>query len=436
MSTIRSAIAPTAARWRAAAAGLWIAAAAALWIAAPAHADGRVVCEIDRCRTVEIDPDVVFETLRGDEEFSYSTVRVVIDDILEVSGLVPNFQILSTPEVDNAAAMIDNDVRFLAYNPSWLRQYEGRTDAKWFLYAVMAHEIGHHLQGHTILDEGSRPPTELEADEYAGFILAGLGATRAQATALWRTFDTRGSATHPPRDARVAAVTRGYDRYVDLRGPRPASDAGDADPLADPVAGRIADPLEPPQEGDGPIVVAGRASGPGDKGGASPAPSGARERPQRMGEICEAIDLPGAGGARACVSSARGPVGGASFGIAHLFDGDWDTAWAEGVVGDGAGSVLSMEFAEPRTVTGLTFVNGVAASETSFLRNARIRELRVTASNGSVWTVETLDARGEQAAATDLFPAVTWIEAEVTKVYRGTRHPDLGVTEWRFDLAP
>ena len=36
---------------------------------------------------------------------------------------------------------------------------------------LLAHEVGHHLNGHTIHRGGSTPELELEADEFAGFIL-------------------------------------------------------------------------------------------------------------------------------------------------------------------------------------------------------------------------------------------------------------------------
>ena len=391
---------------------------AALLGLAPAAWAETVVCDMDDCTTLQADPDVVLE-FGHDDEFSYDKVIAVIDDILGVSGLTANFQLWSTREVDNAAALIDGEVRYLAYNPDWLREYQGRGDAQWILYAIMAHEIGHHLQGHTLIPGGSRPPTELEADEYAGFTLAGLGATEDQALALWRTFSRRGSSTHPPRDERLAAVKKGYDSFFARRGtPRPPVDV-DVDEGGQDV---VISSLPPRRDEDRP----------------APADSGVRERTSRQGEICEGFVFEGYPSspveANTCVSSARSAVDGNSFGPEHLFDGDWDTAWAEGVAGDGVGSAISMEFPEPRAVRGIVIVNGFIASQQDFIRNGRIREVRITASNGSTWTVDLLDTDEEQYAETDLFPSVSWIEAEVTAVYPGSRYPDLAVTEWRFDF--
>ncbi|WP_050605076.1 hypothetical protein [Ruegeria sp. 6PALISEP08] len=145
--------------------------------------------------------------------------------------MVPNYQVVETDEVGNAAAVIIDGERYLAFNPEWLAQYEADPNARWQLYGVMAHEVGHHLQGHTITGTGSRPPTELEADEYAGFILAALGANLEEAQSLWATLPAEGSVTHQPQHQRLAAVERGWLRR---KGQPPAT----ATPAAQPPAGR------------------------------------------------------------------------------------------------------------------------------------------------------------------------------------------------------
>lgn len=48
---------------------------------------------------------------------------------------------------------------------------------------VMAQEVGHHLPGHTITAQGSRPAMELEADDFSGFVLGRFGASLADAQA-------------------------------------------------------------------------------------------------------------------------------------------------------------------------------------------------------------------------------------------------------------
>lgn len=75
----------------------------------------------------------------------------------------------------------------------------------------MAHEIGHHLSGHTIQPGGSQPPTELEADKFSGYVLYKMGAVLADAQKAMNTLvpETDGK-THPGRGKRIAAIEDGW----------------------------------------------------------------------------------------------------------------------------------------------------------------------------------------------------------------------------------
>jgi hypothetical protein len=79
--------------------------------------------------------------------------------------------------------------------------------------------VGHHLQGHTLQAGGSRPPTELEADRYSGYVLFRMGATLDQSQAAMRALGSdTGSATHPDRSSRLAAITNGWVAACELAG--------------------------------------------------------------------------------------------------------------------------------------------------------------------------------------------------------------------------
>jgi len=75
---------------------------------------------------------------------------------------------------------------------------------------IMAHEVGHHLNGHTLVEGGSRPMLELQADKFAGHAVKRVGGTLDQALAAYQMMSAEGTETHPPRSARLEAVTRGW----------------------------------------------------------------------------------------------------------------------------------------------------------------------------------------------------------------------------------
>ena len=78
---------------------------------------------------------------------------------------------------------------------------------------MLAHEVGHHLNGHTIRRSGSKPRLELEADEFAGFVLYKLGATLEQSQEVMKYIaGAKPSKTHPARDARMIAIYKGWSK--------------------------------------------------------------------------------------------------------------------------------------------------------------------------------------------------------------------------------
>jgi hypothetical protein len=75
----------------------------------------------------------------------------------------------------------------------------------------MAHEIAHHLSGHTIVPGGSRPEIELEADKFSGYVLQKMGAPLADAQRMILVVGSaHASATHPARDQRAEAIRQGW----------------------------------------------------------------------------------------------------------------------------------------------------------------------------------------------------------------------------------
>lgn len=141
-----------------------------------------------------------------------------VGEIMSASGLVPNFKLL-TGNVPNASAFVQDGERVIVYSKAWMDDLGRSVPSKWTIYAVLAHEIGHHLNGDTMPRAGSYADRdaaanhgqELAADYFAGFVLAKLGASLDEATSAVRKYAGAESRSHPGRERRIAEHTRGWN---------------------------------------------------------------------------------------------------------------------------------------------------------------------------------------------------------------------------------
>lgn len=135
----------------------------------------------------------------------------VVDRILKPIGLLRNFNVMECPDTRNCFATVVQGQRFIIYDGAFMQRIEEQTDTDWSAISIMAHEIGHHLQGHTIDGKGARPQKEIEADKFSGFVLHQLGASLEESFAAIRALGSEHpTATHPARAARLEAIRKGW----------------------------------------------------------------------------------------------------------------------------------------------------------------------------------------------------------------------------------
>jgi hypothetical protein len=138
--------------------------------------------------------------------------KEIIQQIIDVVGLKPSFEVMAA-KIDNAAAVIYGGKRYILYNPDFFTALTKSTGTKWAAISVLAHEIGHHLDGHTLSQIGSEPQSELEADEFSGFVLRKMGAPLADAQAAMKIAAVqRETKTHPAQNARLVAIANGWNK--------------------------------------------------------------------------------------------------------------------------------------------------------------------------------------------------------------------------------
>jgi hypothetical protein len=146
-----------------------------------------------------------------------------LDRILSVVGLSKNFVLSPCSDINNAVAVSYKGVRYILYDTEFMSMLSSNT-SNWTNLFILAHEVGHHVNGHSldlVLYAGDivnapelekKRQQELEADEFAGFVLAKLGASLSQTTSsvskLSNEDDTY--STHPKRDKRVNAIRKGF----------------------------------------------------------------------------------------------------------------------------------------------------------------------------------------------------------------------------------
>ncbi len=140
------------------------------------------------------------------------TTEQMLQEIIDVTGLTPDFE-LKAADVLNLEASVSHRKRYILYNPTYINWLNRLTGDKWAAMTLLAHEVGHHFNGHTMGRKGNRLDFELEADEFAGFILNKLGATLQQAQQVMRYVARKvDSDTHPAQASRLLAIEKGWNK--------------------------------------------------------------------------------------------------------------------------------------------------------------------------------------------------------------------------------
>lgn len=132
-----------------------------------------------------------------------------------------------------------------------------------------------------------------------------------------------------------------------------------------------------------------------------------------------------------CVSSQLKSGKGDSYGVGALLDGRSETAWCEGVKGDGIGETVTVRFEAASPLKGLTIHNGDARSKDRYQRNNRVRVLDLTLISYDErepprsMNVVLRDTPGEQRVRLPWeVPDPRFLELTIAEVYPGARFND------------
>ena len=151
-----------------------------------------------------------------------STNQKAIDNILKTIGISnANFITKSCKDIYNAIAYYDsyNKIRYIAVDEKFVYNLNPK-NYQWTSIFVLAHEIAHHLNGHTIMyvkNNKELRQQELDCDKFAGFVIRKLGGSienlKKAVKSIPHPKDDTG--THPINEKRLASALDGYRMEVE-----------------------------------------------------------------------------------------------------------------------------------------------------------------------------------------------------------------------------
>ena len=159
------------------------------------------------------------------EDFSSDIFAAeVVEKILSVVGIPRNFILQSCDNINNCFATTKLGKRYIVYDRKFLNDISKNIGSNWSNISILAHEIGHHLSGHTVdqlvydnnlndnfsVEESHKH--ELEADEFSGFIIAKLGGRISDATSIFSRIPNHedSNSSHPTSSKRIEAIKKGF----------------------------------------------------------------------------------------------------------------------------------------------------------------------------------------------------------------------------------
>ena len=126
----------------------------------------------------------------------------MVEDIRQLSEADNNFELIQT-NVENVSAVMNKGKRYLLYSLDFIEKASSIE-----IYGALAHEIGHHANGHTF-EDNRRKIEETEADVFMGYILSKKGFSQLQINGLLKKMP---SSYNIPLQERDNNVYIGYNK--------------------------------------------------------------------------------------------------------------------------------------------------------------------------------------------------------------------------------
>jgi Flp pilus assembly protein TadD len=150
-----------------------------------------------------------------------------LEKILNVIGASKRFVLQPCNNINNVVAISYKGIRYILYDVNFMNTINNGNN--WGNLFILAHEVGHHINGHSLdlvlyssktvktitLDQSRKQ--ELEADEFAGFILAKLGGDVLEVNKVINNISSNKDdsySTHPNATKRLNAIQIGFNKAL------------------------------------------------------------------------------------------------------------------------------------------------------------------------------------------------------------------------------
>jgi len=163
--------------------------------------------------------------LQSNSFSSNSTAEDALERILGTIGASKRFVLQPCSNINNAVATSYKGIRYILYDPDFMNTLNYGNN--WGNLFILAHEVGHHINGHSLdlvlyaadavesVSLAQSRQQELEADEFAGFVLAKLGGPISAANQVISKISNNSDDsynTHPSRSKRLNALKIGFQK--------------------------------------------------------------------------------------------------------------------------------------------------------------------------------------------------------------------------------
>jgi hypothetical protein len=133
----------------------------------------------------------------------------IVKELVSKTGLDQNFEVRVYAK-QNVEAKAINNQKFILYNPQFLNKLRETEGLDYAAAEIIAHQIAHHLLGHTSALDKTNRNLELEADRFTGFMMFRVGATLDKAQSGLNSILSKTRPMQIPREERINALEKGW----------------------------------------------------------------------------------------------------------------------------------------------------------------------------------------------------------------------------------